>query len=65
MRIVCRQIVCGPDPHAHLEAIREYIEAGYDHVYLHQVGPDQEAFFDLYENEVLPRLQEAPSRVPA
>ena len=62
---VAEQIVCGPDPHAHLEAIREFIEAGFDHVYLHQVGPDQEAFFDLYENEVLPRLQEAPSRVPA
>jgi coenzyme F420-dependent glucose-6-phosphate dehydrogenase len=62
---VAGHIVCGRDPDAHIEAIREYVEAGYDHVYLHQVGPDQDAFFDLYENQVLPRLQEAPSRAPA
>jgi coenzyme F420-dependent glucose-6-phosphate dehydrogenase len=49
-------IVCGPDPQRHVEAIEEYVEAGYDHVYLHQVGPDQEGFFDFYEREVLPQL---------
>ncbi len=41
-------IVCGPDPERHLEAIAEYAEAGYDHVYVHQVGPDQDGFFDFY-----------------
>jgi coenzyme F420-dependent glucose-6-phosphate dehydrogenase len=49
-------IVCGPDPQRHLEAIGEYAEAGYDHVYVHQVGPDQEGFFDFYSREVLPKL---------
>ncbi|HEY6551386.1 MAG TPA: TIGR03557 family F420-dependent LLM class oxidoreductase [Solirubrobacterales bacterium] len=49
-------IVCGPDPERHLEAIREYIDAGYDHVYVHQVGPDQDGFFDFYERSVLPKL---------
>jgi hypothetical protein len=34
-------------------AIQEYVEAGYDHVYIHQVGPE-EGFFDFYEREVLP-----------
>ncbi|MCA1691669.1 MAG: TIGR03557 family F420-dependent LLM class oxidoreductase [Actinobacteria bacterium] len=29
-------------------------EAGYDHVYVHQVGPDQEGFFRFYEREVMP-----------
>jgi coenzyme F420-dependent glucose-6-phosphate dehydrogenase len=51
-------IVCGPDPDRHLEAIREYVDAGYDHVYVHQVGPDQDGFFDFYERSVLPALRD-------
>lgn len=54
---VASSIVCGPDPERHLAAIREYIEAGYDHVYVHQVGPDQDGFFDFYERDVLPALR--------
>ncbi|HEY0391542.1 MAG TPA: TIGR03557 family F420-dependent LLM class oxidoreductase [Solirubrobacterales bacterium] len=54
---IAESIVCGPDPERHLAAIREYVEAGYDHVYVHQVGPDQDGFFDFYEREVLPALQ--------
>lgn len=50
------QVVCGPDPERHLEAIREYEAAGFDHVYVHQVGPDQEGFFRFYEAEILPKL---------
>jgi len=51
---VAESIVCGPDPERHRAAIQEYVEAGYDHVYVHQVGPDQEGLFDFYEREVLP-----------
>jgi G6PDH family F420-dependent oxidoreductase len=49
-------IVLGPDPEAHVSAIREAGDAGFDHVYIHQVGPDQDGFFDFYEAEVLGRL---------
>jgi coenzyme F420-dependent glucose-6-phosphate dehydrogenase len=51
---VAEMVLCGPDPEAHVAKIREYEEAGYDHVYVHQVGPDQEGFFEFYEREVLP-----------
>jgi G6PDH family F420-dependent oxidoreductase len=54
---VAESVVCGPDPERHRAAIREYVDAGYDHVYVHQVGPDQEGFFDFYEREVLQRLE--------
>jgi G6PDH family F420-dependent oxidoreductase len=53
---VAEAVVCGPDPEAHLAKIRDYADAGYDHVYVHQVGPDQEGFFDFYEREVLPNV---------
>jgi coenzyme F420-dependent glucose-6-phosphate dehydrogenase len=50
---VAESVVCGPDPERHIEAIQEFVDAGYTHVYLHQVGPDQDGFFDFYESEVL------------
>jgi coenzyme F420-dependent glucose-6-phosphate dehydrogenase len=53
---VAESITCGPDPARHVEAIEEYAKAGYDHVCVHQVGPDQAGFFRFYEREVLPRL---------
>ncbi|HEV8341890.1 MAG TPA: TIGR03557 family F420-dependent LLM class oxidoreductase [Candidatus Binatia bacterium] len=53
---VAAKIVCGPDPSKHIEKINQFIEAGFDHVYVHQVGPNQEGFFRFYEREVLPRL---------
>ena len=56
---VARAIVCGPDPERHVEAIDAYVEAGYDHVYVHQVGPDQEAFIRFAERELLPRYATA------
>ncbi|HXR31825.1 MAG TPA: TIGR03557 family F420-dependent LLM class oxidoreductase [Solirubrobacterales bacterium] len=56
---IAKSVVCGPDPQRHVEAIEEYIEAGYDHVYVHQVGPDQDGFFEFYARQVLPQLSAA------
>ena len=56
---VAEAVVCGPDPERHAEAIDAYVEAGYDHVYVHQVGPDQEGFLRFYERELLPRYARA------
>jgi coenzyme F420-dependent glucose-6-phosphate dehydrogenase len=53
---VVEVVVCGPDPERHVQGIREYADAGYDQVYVHQVGPDQEGFFRFYETEVLPNI---------
>ena len=51
---VAEQVVCGNDPGPHREKIEEFADAGFDRVYVHQVGSDQEAFMRLYEREVLP-----------
>jgi coenzyme F420-dependent glucose-6-phosphate dehydrogenase len=50
---VADTVVCGPDPEAHRAMIEKYSQAGYDHVYVHQVGPDQEGFLDFYSREIL------------
>ena len=53
---VAKKVVCGPDVDRHVELVRKYAEAGYSHVYLHQVGPDQEGFFRFWERELRPAL---------
>jgi coenzyme F420-dependent glucose-6-phosphate dehydrogenase len=52
-------VACGPDVERHLEMIAPYLDAGYDHIYLHQIGPDQEGFLRFAREELLPRF-EAP-----
>jgi coenzyme F420-dependent glucose-6-phosphate dehydrogenase len=54
---VAESVTCGPDPAKHLAAIRKYVDSGYDHVCVHQVGKDQKGFFDFYEHEILPELK--------
>jgi G6PDH family F420-dependent oxidoreductase len=54
---VAKVMVCGPDSQEHIEKIKEYAEAGYDHVYVHQVGPYQEGFMQFYKEEVLPKFR--------
>jgi coenzyme F420-dependent glucose-6-phosphate dehydrogenase len=54
---VAKRISCGPDPEAYLEAIRRFVDAGYDHVYVHQVGPDQEGFLRFAERELRPAFK--------
>ena len=54
---IAEAVVCGPDPQRHLDAIRRAVDAGYDHIHIDQVGPDQRGFFEFYRREVLPALR--------
>jgi hypothetical protein len=56
---IAEAISCGPDPDVHLEKIQAYLDAGYDRVYLHQVGPDQRGFIDWAEQALLPKVRDA------
>lgn len=53
---VAAQIACGPDPERHLAALQPYLDAGFDEIYVQQIGPDQEAFFRGWSDHVLPGL---------
>lgn len=50
-------VALGPDPQVHLDAIASFVQAGFNEVYVHQIGPDQEGFFSFYEKEILPALE--------
>jgi coenzyme F420-dependent glucose-6-phosphate dehydrogenase len=56
---VAEAVVCGPDPDRHRAAIDEFEQAGFDHVYVHQVGPDQSGFLRFYEREILASARSA------
>lgn len=54
---IAQAVICGPDPARHIAAIAQAAEAGYTHVWVHQIGPDQAGFFQFYAQEVLPKLR--------
>ena len=47
---------CGPDPARYVEMVQQYLDAGFDHIYFHQIGPDQEGFFRFWQEELRPAL---------
>jgi G6PDH family F420-dependent oxidoreductase len=48
---------CGPDPEKHLSTIEAYVRAGYDEIYVNNIGPNWDGFFELYAKEILPKLR--------
>ena len=45
---VAKSIPCGPDPSRHAEVIRKYVDAGYDEIFIAQVGDDQRGFLEFF-----------------
>jgi G6PDH family F420-dependent oxidoreductase len=54
--MVAESVPCGPDLDKHLEMLRKYADAGFDEVYIQQIGPRQDEFFAAYAEHVLPRV---------
>ncbi|WP_116041287.1 TIGR03557 family F420-dependent LLM class oxidoreductase [Amycolatopsis palatopharyngis] len=55
--MVREAVPCGPDPGKHVRAVQAFAEADFDEVYVQQIGPDQEAFFEAWSTKVLPELR--------
>jgi G6PDH family F420-dependent oxidoreductase len=53
---VAESTPAGPDPEPYLELIRKYADAGFTHVYVHQIGDNQEEFAEFAARELLPNL---------
>ena len=54
---IAEAIPCGPDVEQYVEKVQAYVDAGFDHVYFHQIGRDQEGFFRVWREQLAPRLQ--------
>ncbi|HWL91608.1 MAG TPA: TIGR03557 family F420-dependent LLM class oxidoreductase [Actinomycetota bacterium] len=53
---IAEKVVCGPDTGAIVDKVEEFVNAGFDHVFLHQVGPRQEEFLAFAKGELLPAI---------
>jgi G6PDH family F420-dependent oxidoreductase len=49
-------VVAGNDPEQHLEQVKSYAEAGYDELYVANMGPHYEEMIAFYGEQVLPQL---------
>jgi G6PDH family F420-dependent oxidoreductase len=55
--MVASEVPCGPDLERHIEKINAYAQAGFDELYIQQIGPEQDGFFEVYRDHVLPRVR--------
>jgi G6PDH family F420-dependent oxidoreductase len=54
---IAESIPCGPDPEPVIGKVEEMLDAGIDHVHVHQIGDDQEGFCRFWRDEVVPGLR--------
>ena len=58
--MVAEAVPCGPDLDLHQPGrSAAYQHAGFDQLYIQQIGHDHERFFETYAGQVLPRLRGA------
>lgn len=56
---VAAQVPCGPDLDAHIQGIKKFVEAGFTHVAVVQIGGHhQDQFLDWSERELIPAVRE-------
>ena len=55
--VIAQQVVCGSNKQKHLDQIQQYIEAGFTHIYIHQVGQNQAEFMNFYQEQILPEFK--------
>jgi G6PDH family F420-dependent oxidoreductase len=53
---VAEAVPCGPDIERHVAALRQFADAGFDELHVQQIGGGDEAFFEAFSREVLPRF---------
>jgi G6PDH family F420-dependent oxidoreductase len=51
---VAEDVPCGSDLQRHVEAVQRYVDAGFDEVYVQQIGSHHEEFFRVWADKVLP-----------
>jgi G6PDH family F420-dependent oxidoreductase len=51
-------VVCGDSVDEYLQQMQKFADAGYTHVYLHDVSGHKDAFIDFAAKELLPKLQD-------
>jgi G6PDH family F420-dependent oxidoreductase len=59
---IAESIVAGSEIDRHVEQLEQYLSAGFDEVYVANMGPHYLEMIEAYGRDVLPRLREGSSR---
>lgn len=51
------RVLISADLDEHLQHLQHYVDLGFDEIYVHNVGRNQEAFIRAYGERVIPRLR--------
>ncbi len=51
------RMLVSSDPDVHRAQLQRYLDLGFDRIHLHNAGPDQREFLDVFGREVLPGLR--------
>jgi G6PDH family F420-dependent oxidoreductase len=54
--MIAESVPCGPDIEKQIASFQEFADAGFDELYIQQIGTRHDDFFDVYAREVLPRF---------
>jgi G6PDH family F420-dependent oxidoreductase len=54
--MIAESVPCGPDTDRIVEAFQAFADAGFDELYVQQIGNRQAEFFELLSREVVPRF---------
>ena len=53
---ISRSTPCGDDPQEHIAAIQAFVDAGFDEIFVGQIGPGHDEFVDFYASEIVPHF---------
>jgi G6PDH family F420-dependent oxidoreductase len=53
---IAESVPCGPDVDRIVQTFQEFADAGFDELYVQQIGDRQAEFFDMLSREVVPRF---------
>jgi G6PDH family F420-dependent oxidoreductase len=54
--MIAQQVPCGPDPSLHVAKVQEFVDAGFDEIYVGHIGAGHDEFIEFYAREVLPHF---------
>ena len=55
---IASKMPVGPEPDRYVSAVQEYVDAGFDELYVSQIGPDVDGFLRFWADEVAPQLHD-------
>lgn len=53
---ISQSMPCGDDPQEHITAIQAFVDAGFDEIFVGQIGPGHDEFVDFYASEIVPHF---------